>query len=212
MTSKGLVFDLDAENSDSTTAYDKSRYRNNGAVTAALPVEKGYYFNGSTAQIIVPNAAQLQITRSLITLIAWIKTEDNGLKCIIDKLDHIDLPIFGYGLKLNTQNLPTSPGMPSFVTNFDQYNSNVLITDNKPHFIAGVLDGINKFIVVDDKIAVTKAYATAIIDSGLNLGIGTNAVHGTNLNGRIYFAQIYNIGLNFGQLMEIYNSTKHKYI
>ena len=206
MTSKGIVFDLDAANSDSTTAYDKSRYKTTGTVTAALPVEKGYYFNGSTAQIPFTTVSQLQIARSLITLIAWIKSANAAEMAILDKCDDGDTPTLGYALRTS------ATGTAVFTTNTDEYDSTVSIVDSKPHFIAGVLDGTNKFIVVDDKGSVTKAYSTAITDSAKNLGVGYQVNPEIRFTGTIYFARIYNVGLNFGQLMDIYNSTKHKYL
>jgi len=206
MTSRGLVLDIDIENSDSTTAYDKSRYKTSGTVTAALPVEKGYYFNGSTAQIPFTTVSQLQIARSLITLVAWMKSANAAEMAILDKLDDGDAPTQGYGLRTS------STGTAVFTTNTDEYDSTVSIVDSKPHFIAGVLDGTNKFIVVDDKVSVTKAYSTAITDSAKNLGVGYQVNPEIRFTGQIYFARIYNIGLNFGQLMDIYNSTKHKYL
>ncbi len=206
MTSKGIVLNLDLENSDSSTAYDKSKYKNNGTVTSAPLVEKGYYFNGTTSQILVTTASQLQISNSLISLVAWLKSGTVSEMAIIDKLNDGDTPTIGYGLRTD------AAGHAIFTTNTDEYDSATLISDNIPHFVAGVLDGTNKFIVVDDKVAVTKAYATAITDSTKNLGVGYQVNPEIRFTGRIYFAQIYNVGLNFGQLMNIYNTTKHKYI
>ena len=166
MTSNGLVFDLDIENSNTTTAYDNSRYTNDGTVTAAKLVDKGYYFNGTTAQILVTTASQIQIARSLITLVIWMKSVTTAEMAILDKCNDGDTPTLGYALRT------ASDGHAVFTTNTDEYDSATLITDGKPHFIAGVLDLTNKFIMVDDKIVVTKAFTTAITDSAKNLGVG----------------------------------------
>jgi len=207
MTSKGIVFDLDTENSDSATAYDKSRYRTTGTVTSTLPVERGYYFNGSTSGILFTTAAQLRIARSLITLIAWIKTGNVAEMAIIDKMDDGDTPTAGYALRTD------AAGHAVFTTDTDEYDSAVQVCDNKPHFIAGVLeDNIQqKNLIVDDTL-ISKAYFDTIDDSAKNLGIGYQVNPEIRFTGRIYFVQVYNVGLNFGQLMNIYNSTKHKYI
>ncbi len=208
MTSKGLVLDIPFNEESGTTASDLSRYKNNGTITAGAGhwSNNGYYFDGSATQILVTTAAQLQISKSLISLVVWIKTGTVSEMAIVDKLDDGDTPTLGYGLRTD------AAGHAIFTTNTDEYDSATLISDNIPHFVAGVLDGTNKFIVVDDKVAITKAYNTAITDSAKNLGIGYQVNPEIRFTGTIYSVQIYNRGLTFGQLMSIYNNTKHNYI
>lgn len=208
MTSKGLVLNIPFNEESGTTAYDLSRYKNDGTITigAGHWSKDGYYFDGLATQLLVTTSSQLQIARSLITLVAWIKTGTVSEMAILDKCDDGDAPTLGYALRTDAS------GHAIFTTNTDEYDSATLISDNIPHFVAGVLDGTNKFIVVDDKIAITKAYSTAITDSAKNLGIGYQVNPEIRFTGTIYCAQVYNIGLTFGQLMSIYESTKHKYI
>ena len=203
----GLVLNLDFENSDTTNIFDTSRYHNNGVITGTTRQEKGYRFNGTSDKVVVTTAAQLQIVVSRITIMAWVKTATTAEQAIIDKENDGDTPTAGYALRVSTT------GNAEFTTNNDKYSSGVSVVDNVPHFICGVLDGTNKFIVVDDKLAVTKAYTTAITDSALNLGVGSQqkATNEIYYNGIIYFGKVYNKALTLTQIIDIYNSTKYRY-
>ena len=137
-----------------------------------------------------------------------MKTATTAEQAIIDKENDGDTPTAGYALRVS------STGMAEFTTQNDKYSSGISIVDSVPHFICGVLNGTNKFIVVDGRIAATKAYATAIVDSALNLGVGANqkAPNEIFFNGIVYFARVYNSALSLNKIIEIYNATKHKYI
>lgn len=163
----GRVLDLDFINSDATTIYDKSRYENNATITNAIKNGNGYRFE-TNAHAAVTATEELQIDVSAIALISWMQTNNTAEQAIIDKCDDGDAPTAGYALRVNAS------GIANFVTNNDEYASTVQVDDGRPHFIAGILDGTNKFIIIDDKIAITKAYTTAITDSAANLDIGAN--------------------------------------
>lgn len=201
----GLVLNLDFENSDTVNIFDISRYHNNGVITNAIKVDKGYRFNGTTAKVVVTTASQLKIVVSRITIMAWIKTLTTAEQAIIDKENAGAAPTQGYALRVS------STGMAEFTTNNDKYSSGISIVDGIPHFICGVLDGTNKFIVVDDKLVVTKAYSTAITDSALNLTVGQQAGGNIFLNGTVYFGRVYNKSLGLDKIMDISNSTKYRY-
>ena len=204
MTSKGKVLDMDFINSDASKIYDKSRYGNDATITNAVQIEHGYRFK-TNAHAAVTATPELKIAKQ-ITLIAWMQTDNTAEQAIIDKCDDGDIPTAGYALRVNAS------GIANFVTNADEYASAVQVDDGRPHFIAGVLDGTNKFIVIDDVRAVTKAYAVAITDSAANLDIGANIAGEIYLDGNIYFAQVYNYGMTVSQIISIYDATKWRYL
>lgn len=201
----GRVLDLDFINSGATTIFDKSRYENNATIANAIKIKNGYRFK-TNAHAAVTATPELQIDVSAITLIAWMKTTNTAEQAIIDKADDGDAPTAGYALRVNAS------GIANFVTNNDEYASTVQVDDGRPHFVAGVLDGTNKTIIVDDKNVVSKAYAVAITDSAANLDIGANIVGEIYLDGDIYFAQVYNYGMNVSQVISIYDATKWRYL
>ena len=201
----GLVLNLDFQDSDTTYIYDRSRYKNNATLTGTKKTEKGYYFNGSSDKAVVTASAPIQIAVSRITLMVWMKSSNTAEMAILDKCDDGDAPTLGYGLRTDAS------GNAIFTTNTDEYSSSKVITDGVPHFVYGVLDGTNKFVGVDERAITTKAYTTAITDSAKNLSIGCQVNPEIYFTGRIYFGRVYNRGLTLGQIMAVYNATKHLY-
>jgi hypothetical protein len=200
----GIVLNLDFQDSDTTYIYDRSRYKNNATLTGTAKVEKGYRFNGSD-KAVVTTASQIQVTASRITLMVWLKSSNTAEMAILDKCDDGDNPTLGYGLRTDAS------GNAIFTTNTDEYSSSKVITDGVPHFIYGVLDGTNKFIGVDDRAVTSKAYSTAITDSAKNLSVGCQVNPEIYFTGTIFFGRVYNRGLTLGQVMAVYNATKHLY-
>jgi len=202
----GLVLDIQFEDQIGTTATDNSRYSNNGTITPGLGkwIKDGYYFGGNSS-VAVTTVPILKITPSIITLIAWIKSGTVSEMAILDKCDDGDAPTKGYALRTDAS------GHLVFTTNADEYDSATLITDNQNHFIAGVLDGVNKSIYIDGKLILTKAYSTAITDSVKNLGIGYQVNPEIYFTGNIYICQIYNKPTYYNEIVDIYESQKHRF-
>src|SRR5262249_32616340 len=140
-TIPGLVAAYGFEEGSGTTIADVSGQNNNGVASATTWSTAGKFgnalvFNGTNAQVTVPNAASLQLTAGM-TLEAWVfpTTAPTGWRAIVDK--NVD----GYYLMASTDN-GNHPGAGGTWTNGNKnvFGTAVLPVNTWTH-LASTFDG-----------------------------------------------------------------------
>jgi hypothetical protein len=203
---KGIVLELDMLNSDSTTVYDISRYKNNGTITGAIPVDKGYRFNGSSAKIVCSVVDSIKLT-GMLSVEAWVKPFS------IDTNMRIIYGTGQYTLWINSDNK----------FRFSDTISHYIMTDaitqtNNWYHVIGAFTGVsgdalttsNIFLYVNGKSLGTSVSGNWSPTTLTTLDIGTLSAS-EYFNGIIGSVRIWNKALNVNEAVEIYNATKHFY-
>ncbi|MCK4886359.1 MAG: hypothetical protein KAS96_03165 [Planctomycetes bacterium] len=182
------------------TAYDSSG-NNNHATIAGNPlnqagvIDNAVVFFGTDEYAQVANEADFDVTGN-ITLSAWIKVAeyDTSSMYIISKSDSynifkdMDSDVLTF--------LCNGTGRP--VTGTTD------IVDGQWHHVAGVYDGVNKYIYVDGQLDGYRASSGAIITNDNPLYIGSDAVWPDNeFNGLIDDTRIYDKALTASDVMAL---------
>lgn len=208
--SSGKVLDLSMEEGSGTTAYDASRYGNDGAVNGGAEwVEHGMRFNGSTGYLDCGNDASLDITDA-ITLAAWVNRSgagNGGYNGIIGK--SLVGGTYPYSLRADDATNKFVFAHYDGAVKFNVF-SNVSITNDRWYHVTGVFNKIDARIYIDgvlqDKIdAYTNSLTTTVGD--VYIGRYTNSY----FNGSIDDALIYNRALTPLEIKHDYDATKYKY-
>ena len=182
------------------TAYDSSG-NNNHATIAGNPlnqtgvIDNAVVFFGTDEYAAVPNEADYDISGN-ITLSAWIKVAeyDTSSMYIISKSDSYN--IFKDMDSDVVTFLCNGTGRPVAGTTD--------IVDGQWHHVAGVYDGVNKYIYVDGQLDNTRASAGAIIINDNEVHIGDDAVwEDYEFNGAIDDTRIYDRALTASEVMAL---------
>ena len=81
----GLVLHIPMNEGAGTTAYDASRYGNDGALTGCKWVEHGLEFNGTSDYVDCGNNASLQFNVNDFSIGIWLKTYSSATDSAITK-------------------------------------------------------------------------------------------------------------------------------
>jgi len=181
-------------------AFDSSG-NGNHAIIAGSPLREAgvignaVVFFGIDEYAAVPNEADYDISGN-ITLSAWVKVAeyDTSSMYIISKSESYNI----------------FKDMDSDVVTFfcngtgRPVSGSVDIVDGQWHHIAGVYDGVNKYIYVDGQLDNTRASVGVIITNDNDVRIGSDAVWPDyEFNGVIDDTRIYNKALAAGDIMAL---------
>lgn len=208
--SSGLVGHWKFNEKSGTTAYDSSRYKNNGTLTGGPKWgDKGIIFDGVNDYVGAgtDNSINGVGLNKSFTISGWINTGTYG--DIINKwgaggFRSYVLWVAGNG-KLNGR--VTSDG-----TNWTTITSTSLVNNSQWNHILFIYNGSKLLLYINgvsDATPVT--HTSGIFNSTLNLRIGYfSAV--AYFNGSIDEVRIYNRALSPLEIKRLHDSTKHKYI
>ena len=204
--SSGCVFDLRMSEGSGSTAYDSSRYGNDGALNGCKWIEHWLEFNGTSSYVGCGNDASLNITEA-ITISVWIyPTADKSYARIVDKSYLTGYSFWGH-------NLSTDKKL-TFVSNDAGVNqsSNTVFGLNEWQHAVVTYDKANVKFYRNGVYAGGGAETASLGTSTSNLSIG--AVHGSgnNFAGSIDDVRIHNRALNASEIKTYYDSTKYKYL
>ena len=215
-TRTGLVgyWTMDANDINGTTVYDKSGQGNNGTSTAsetavAGKLKQAINFNGSTDKIDLGDASDLTgLGSSSFAISAWIKTNVQSTR----------MQIMSIGSTATNQGewffVNTSGQLESDLSDVVGPNSNILVNDDKWHHVA-VVNNANTFqLYIDGKADGSSSVMNPNITSG-NAMIGKSTDGAANdwyFNGDIDELRVYNRALLAGDVLNLYNATKNKFV
>jgi Concanavalin A-like lectin/glucanases superfamily/Bacterial Ig-like domain/Bacterial Ig domain len=183
-----------------TTLTDLSGNGNNGTISSATWTAAGKYgnalvFNGTNAQVTVPNSTSLQLTTGM-TLEAWVfpTTTPTGWRAVIDK--NVD----GYFLMASTDlgNRP-SVGGTWVAGSQNTFGPSVLAVNAWTH-LAATFDGATVRLYVNGVQVASQAQTTALTTTNGTLQIGGDAYPGEFFAGRIDEVRIYNRALSAAEI------------
>ena len=152
-------------------------------------------FNGTNAQVTVPNAASLQLTTGM-TLEAWVfpTTTPTGWRAIVDK--NVD----GYYLMASTDN-GNRPGVGGTWTdgNKNVFGPSVLPVNTWTH-LASTFDGSTVRLFVNGVQVASQAQTAALQTTTATLQIGADAYPTEYFAGLIDEVRIYNRALSAAEI------------
>ena len=199
-TIPGLVAAYGFEEGSGTTIGDLSGQNNNGVASGTTWSTAGKFgnalvFNGTNAQVTVPNAASLQLTTGM-TLEAWVfpTTAPTGWRAIIDK--NVD----GYYLMGSTDN-GNRPGAGGTWTNGNKnvFGTAVLPANTWTH-LATTFDGTAVRLFVNGVQVASLAQTVQLAPTTATLQIGGDAYAGENFAGLIDEVRVYNRALSAAEI------------
>lgn len=156
---------------------------------------KSVEFGGTDEYINVAHSADLSPVDGL-TITAWFKILGGNLPSLVVKSDLSD----GYGIFYNT----FSDELVFFSDGIAGALSNGLVpNDGEWHFIAGVANGTESFLYVDDQVTSKDMGLSA---STNDLWIGRLSTTGGFMVGNIDEVAIYDRALGPAEVLEIYNN------
>ncbi len=202
MTSKGLVGHWTFQEGSGTTAYDLSRYKNNGTLTGAthLPKwsEKGIIFDGVDDYVSIPyNNIGGTLTYSL-----WTKSSISGGGYRMFSYMSTLLQLAGNDITFFS-NIISGDSTTKTYTIVSDVWYNIIVTHTGTTteiFVNGVSLGS-----ATDQAINTANFDTNVI--GAYFGGG-----GYYYSGSIDEVRIYNRALSAGEITSLYEETKHRYI
>ena len=195
----GLVAAYGFDEGTGTAIRDASGLNNNGVATGTTwttgKFGNALVFNGTNAQITVPNAASLQLTTAM-TLEAWVfpTTAPTGWRAIVDK--NVD----GYYLMASTDN----GNLPGVGGNWTNGNRNVFGTSVLPvnawTHLATTFDGSQIRLFVNGVQVASVAQTSPLSPTTATLQIGADAYTTEYFAGLIDEVRIYNRALNAAEI------------
>jgi chitodextrinase len=195
----GLVAAYGFDEGTGTAIRDASGQNNNGVASgttwAAGKFGNALVFNGTNAQVTVPNAASLQLTTGM-TLEAWVfpTTTPTGWRAVVDK--NVD----GYYLMASTDN----GNLPGVGGNWTNGNRNVfgpsVIPANAWTHLATTFDGSTIRLFVNGVQVASVAQTAPLAPTTATLQIGADAYVGENFAGLIDEVRIYNRALDAAEI------------
>jgi hypothetical protein len=198
--SVGLVAAYGFEEASGTTALDGSGAANHGTLEGATRVATGRLgralsFNGTTNDVLVPDAASLDLTNGM-TLEAWVNpTVLSNWRTVLIKEQAGDLV---YALYANTDT--NRPSGHVFVGADRDTRGTAKLALNAWTHLAATYDGATLRLYVNGVQASTRAIAGAMAPSTGPLRIGGNAVWGEWFSGLIDEVRVYNRALTAAQV------------
>ncbi|HVY07504.1 MAG TPA: LamG-like jellyroll fold domain-containing protein [Burkholderiales bacterium] len=196
----GLVAAYTFNEGSGSTVADVSGNGNNGTIGGATWTTSGKFgnalvFNGSGAQVTVPNSTSLQLT-SAMTLEAWVypTTAPTGWRAVIDK--NVD----GYYLMAST-NVGNQPGVGGTWVGGKQATiaPSVLAVNAWTH-LATTFDGSMVRFFVNGVQVASQAQATQLAPTTGTLQIGGDSYASEFFAGRIDEVRIYNRALSAAEI------------
>lgn len=201
----GLVAAYAFNEDAGTTVSDASGNNNNGAITDAVwvPSQVGYgnalEFNGTSAQVTIPNSASLSLTTAM-TLEAWVfPTVVQGWHAVIGKNTG------AYFLKASSASAISNPGGgPAVGGEFatgDQYTFGpAALTVNKWTHLGATFDGAVVQLYVNGVQVASQSQTMPLLPTTGTLQIGTSSPWGQFFAGRIDEVRIYNRALSVAEI------------
>jgi len=190
---------------------------NNGAVNGAVwnssgQVNGSIQFDGINDYIIVPNAANINFATN-ITILAWIKSDDNReAPSIINKYPRSTYPYNGWEVYLYSGKAVI--GGRSGSGSYEGTGSNTSVNDSKWHFITAEQSGRYWMIYVDG--ILEKTYDTGYLNADLTndkyliMGMWQKDPGSPTLEyfyrGLVDEVAIFNRTLNSSEILQIYTA------
>lgn len=211
----GLVMHLPLNESSGSTAYDNSRYGNDGSLGGGTPanmpvwVDRGLRFDGVDDYVDCGNDASIQLTGDM-SLSAWVKVSLGANSPIIAK----DAGSADRGWYFSMLLTGEARALIAITATTIAY----FTTDN------AIVDGVwtkMDMIYGGSEIAV---YFDGIKQTGTQIGVvpatqrnsTINVIIGklttARFNGSIDQVRIHNRALSASNIVDLYNSEKHKYV
>jgi fibronectin type 3 domain-containing protein len=196
----GLVAAYSFDAGSGTTVSDGSGNGNNGTLVNATWSTSGKYggalsFNGSNAEVNVPNSSSLQLTSGM-TLEAWVdpSSVSSAWRDVIYKGND------NYYLEGTSQ----SGGTPDGGGTFGGANGNVFGSSALPantwSYLGLTYDGSALRLYVNGILASTQPQADAIATSTNQLSIGGDSIYGQFFAGMIDDVRIYNRAITASEI------------
>ena len=197
----GLVAAYTFNEGAGSTVADISGNGNTGTISGATWTTSGKFgnalvFNGTSAQVTVPNSASLKLTTAM-TLEAWVfpTTTPTGWRAIIDK--NVD----GYYLMAST-NVGNQPGVGGTWVGGKQFTigPSVLAVNTWTH-LATTFDGATVRLFVNGVQVASQPQATALAPTTGTLQIGGDSYPTEYFAGRIDEVRLYNRALGAAEIL-----------
>jgi hypothetical protein len=202
----GLVAAYTFNEGTGTTLFDSSGNGNNGTISGATWSTAGKFgnalvFNGTTAQVTVPDSTSLRLTTGM-TLEAWVyptKTP-TGWRAIIDK--NID----GYYLMAasSVNNRPAVGG--NFVAGNQNTVGPTALAANTWTHLASTFDGATVRLFVNGVQVASQAQSTQLAPTTGTLQIGADSYPAESFIGRIDEVRVYNRALSAAEIQSDMNT------
>ena len=196
----GLVAAYGINEGSGTALSDLSGNGNTGAITGATWTTTGKFgsalvFNGTSAQVTIPNSASLQLTTGM-TLEAWVypTTTPTGWRSVITK--NIDRY---YLMASSSQGNRPAVGGTWTAGNENIYGSAGLAVNTWTH-LAATFDGATVRLYVNGVQVASQAQTTSLASTSGTLQIGGSSYPGEYFAGRIDEVRIYNRALSAAEL------------
>ncbi len=202
----GLVAAYSFNEGAGTTVADISGNGNNGTITAATWTTSGKFgnalvFNGTTAQVSIPNAASLKLTTGM-TLEAWVypTASPTNWRAVLDK--NVD----GYYLMASTGS-GNRPGVGGTWVSGNQNTiaPSVLAVNAWTH-MAATFDGTTVQMYINGALVASQAQTTALTATTGTLQIGGDSYPGEFFAGRIDEVRVYNRALSSAEIQTDMNT------
>jgi Concanavalin A-like lectin/glucanases superfamily/Chitobiase/beta-hexosaminidase C-terminal domain/IPT/TIG domain/Fibronectin type III domain len=197
----GLVAAYDFNAGSGTTVSDVSGNGNTGTIVNATWTTSGKYggalsFNGTNAQVTIPDSASLHLTTA-VTLEAWVSPSSapTGWQDVIYK------PLDNYFLEAASSN-GNKPGTGVLLTSSAEpvvYGSAQLAGSTWTH-LAMTYDGTTLKIYVNGTLVSSATQSGTITTSTDALQIGGDTTYGQYFKGVIDEVRVYNIALTQAQI------------
>ncbi len=206
---KGQTGKLIAYYEFSSNADDLTNNGNNGVVTNSIYVDDMYgveknaiKFNTSTSKVVVPNNNVLNFQKGL-TVSFWLK--------ISQYFEH-ESYLVSHGnwitrwkISLTDEHIRFTINSSSGIIDVD---SKTKLETNQWYHVVGLYNGTDCLVFVDGKLDGYKPFGGLINKTTYNLVLGQSLPDqlGFNFNGTMDKLRIYNYGISYEKVKEIYNS------
>ena len=197
----GLVAAYSFNETSGTTALDASGNNNTGTLgssvtrTTAGKFGGALVFNGTTAQVTIPDSSSLRLTTAM-TLEPWVypTATPTGWRAVIDK--NVD----GYYLMASssTNNRPAVGG--TFAAGNQNTIGTAVLAVNTWTHLAATFDGATVRLYVNGVQVASKAQTTPLTPTTGTLQIGADSYAGENFAGRIDEVRVYNRALSQAEI------------
>jgi hypothetical protein len=196
----GLVAAYGFNEGAGTALTDLSGNGNTGTITGATWTTTGKFgnalaFNGTSAQVTIPNSASLQLTTGM-TLEAWVYPTaiPTGWRSVITK--NVDRY---YLMASSSQGNQPAAGGTWTAGNQNTFGPTVLAVNTWTH-LAATFDGATVRLYVNGAQVASQAQTTPLASTNGTLQIGGDSYPGEFFAGRIDEVRIYNRALTAAQI------------
>ena len=196
----GLVAAYAFDEGSGTTVADASGNGHTGAIANATWATAGEYgkalqFNGTSAIVTIPDAADLHLSTAM-TLEAWVNpsTVNAFWRDVVYKGND------NYYLEATSQ--PTSHPVAGTVAggSYGEAYGTANLPTNTWSFLTATYDGANVRFYLNGTLVATTAHTGTIASSTNPLTIGGDNIYGQNFAGLIDNVRVYNVALTTAQI------------